>query len=91
MEGIGHYENILAGIYEKIKAHEPLSLDDKIDYYLAVNRISLKKFKVEKDNNLREYYRKEAKTSLEKAKKLEKRLGINCQPHSLPQSPEDLV
>lgn len=78
MEGIGHYEDILAEVEEKIKYHEPLSLDNKIDFYLARNRINLRKSEVEKSPILKENYRKEAELSLRKAERLEKRLGINC-------------
>ena len=78
MDGISHYESILAEIYEKIRDRVPLSLDDKIDYYLAVHRIDSRKSQVQTSPELRARYMHETEAVLKKARRLEKRLGLDC-------------
>ena len=76
-EGIGHYENILAEIYEKIRDHHPLSLDEKLDFYLASYRINLIKYDVERDPELRFHFIIQASRDYRKVRKFEEKLGLN--------------
>lgn len=79
MDGISHYENMLAEAYEKIRARQRLTLDEKIDFYLAKNRINIMKYGAESDPRKKEHYRKQAEIALQRARKLEKTLGIDIQ------------
>jgi hypothetical protein len=85
MEGIGHYEQNIAEIYEKIENHEPLTIDNKIDYYLDAHRIKRIEAEVERDPDRRGRYLAQARQYLERVIRLEKRLNIKV---GLPKKPE---
>ena len=75
-ETIEYYENIIAGIYEKIGNHEPLRPREKIDFYVANQQICLIKCNLETNMNLRNQYLRLADENSGKAIRLEKRFGI---------------
>jgi hypothetical protein len=43
MEGIGHYEDILAELHERRNQGTELNLVDRLDYYIAAHRIAFRK------------------------------------------------
>ena len=75
-EGIGQYENVLAEIYKKIIDRQPLSLDEKLDFYLASYRINLIKYDVETDPKLKDHYIIQASRVYRKVRKFEEKLGL---------------
>jgi len=76
MDGIGHFEYNIAEVYQKIADHVPLTLDDKINYYLDGHRIKLKEAEVETNPEKSKRYLLLAEKYLETVARLEKRLDI---------------
>lgn len=76
MEGIGHFENIVAEIIIKAREKKKLDLDDKIDYCISLYKINQVKAGVEQDPAKREHYETQAGKYFRKAIKYEEGIGI---------------
>jgi len=76
MQEVKAYQSRLDEIYRKIERHEPLTQDDKIDFYLESHRINLRKYEKESNPDLKQDYKERAISAMKKAERLEKRIGL---------------
>jgi len=76
MDGIGHFENMLARIISKVGDNERLDLDDRLEYCVSLYEINKIKGQVEGDPIQRQHYERQARKYHRKARQYEIKLGI---------------